>query len=549
MRPPRGHLLRRRDVLRLAAAGAAGVLTGCPGVAPSDPALPLPDVVLHGQDVALGHRLRDGELGQPAREVELEHAVVGAGVAGLSCAWRLRREGISPPLFELGDAPGGNARSGSNAVSAFPWGAHYLRAPTLEHPALELFLEEAGVLRGRDAAGRLDWDTRAVCASPLERCFLGGVWAEGLLPAGHEAADREQLERFAAEVERMAGQRGADGRRVFALPLEASSRDPEWLALDARSFASWLDERGYTRPHVRWYFDYACRDDYGCTSETTSAWAGLHYFCARYTEDPTRDVALTWPEGNGRLVRLLGESQGGAEVRGRSLCLRLEPGAAGEPSAALIYHAEADELVRYRVRHLVWAGPRFQLKRLLAEPPPGVEGFSYSPWLVVNVTLSRPPGGYGAPLSWDNVPRESESLGYVLANRRARPEDPCVVTWYRPFCDPDPARAREALYALGPAEIQELLLDDLFGMHPTLEGRVQSLDAWRWGHALIRPTPGFLWGAARRAAVEPLGSLVCANSDQSGLPLFEEAFYRGVAAGERVLAAAGLTTGTLLERS
>ncbi|MCA8920156.1 MAG: NAD(P)/FAD-dependent oxidoreductase, partial [Planctomycetes bacterium] len=496
------------------------------------------------------HRVRDATtLGAPAREEEHEALVIGGGVAGLSCAWRLRRDGLRPRVLDLGREPGGNARCGANEVSAYPWGAHYLRAPTVEHPALERFLSEVGVLRGRDSRGALDWDVRAVCAAPLERCFAGGVWSEGLLPPGHEAADRAELERFRAQAHALAGAHGADGRRVFCLPLEASSRDPEWLALDRRSFASWLEEQGYTRPRVRWYFDYACRDDYGCTTETTSAWAGLHYFCARHTTEPTRDVALTWPEGNGRLVRLLFEAQGGTDFGGRALCLRLEPGEPGAPSAALVYHADRDELVRHRARHLVWAGPRFQLGRLLAAPPPGIDAFSYSPWLVVNATLDHAPGGYGAPLSWDNVPYDSPSLGYVVANRDRDLAAPRVVTWYRPFAGADPVAARRELFALGPEEIRGLVLDDLFGMHPELRGRVRALDAWRWGHALIRPVPGFLWGEARRAATEPIGSLRCANSDQSGLPLFEEAFYRGVATAEQVLADAGRPSPSLLRRA
>ena len=98
---------------------------------------------IHGEDAALGHLLRDGDL--PSRKVdearEADVLVVGAGVAGLSCAWRLRREGIAATILDSGESPGGNARSGKNAVSAYPWGAHYLRAPTEDHRALEVFLE------------------------------------------------------------------------------------------------------------------------------------------------------------------------------------------------------------------------------------------------------------------------------------------------------------------------------------------------------------------------------------------------------------------------
>ena len=43
---------------------------------------------------------------------------------------------------------------------------------------------------------------------------------------------------------------------------------------------------------------------------------------------------------------------------------------------------------------------------------------------------------------------------------------------------------------------------------------------------MIRPTPGFVWSRQRRAAIEQGGALVRAHSDMSGIPIFEEAFYR-----------------------
>jgi hypothetical protein len=486
--------------------------------------------------------LRSGELQDrsPAETVHVEVLVVGAGVAGLSCAWTLRRSGLDDVLLlDAGRTPGGNARSGSNDVSRFPWGAHYLRAPTREHPALETFLEEVGLIRGRDSQGRLDWDTRAVCAAPQERLYESGVWQGGLFPPpiSSTADDRQQAERFLARVEALALRRDEAGRRAFALPAELSSQDPDLLAWDAISMARWLDDEGFTSPALRWYVEYACRDDYGCTLETTSAWAVLHYFCAREDpRDPSRDVILTWPEGNDRLIELLRDAAGGPpRLATRALCFRIVPGDTSTPAEALVYHAERDAVVRYRAGQLVFAGPRFVLGRLLPQPPDHVRAFSYSPWLVANVTLDTPPSGVGAPLAWDNVFYGQPSLGYVVANREAKRGQPCVITWYLPLTQADPAEAREELLGLDHAAVVERVLGELLAVHPTLRGRVRSVDAWRWGHALIRPVPGFLWGPERQAAQAPLGNVIGAHSDLSGLPLFEEAFYRGVLAGEHVL--------------
>ncbi len=56
----------------------------------------------------------------------------------------------------------------------------------------------------------------------------------------------------------------------------------------------------------------------------------------------------------------------------------------------------------------------------------------------------------------------------------------------------------------------------------------------RWGHAMIRPKPGFVWGDARRAAAEPFRGVHFAHSDLSGVALFEEAFHHGCRAAEEV---------------
>jgi hypothetical protein len=53
----------------------------------------------------------------------------------------------------------------------------------------------------------------------------------------------------------------------------------------------------------------------------------------------------------------------------------------------------------------------------------------------------------------------------------------------------------------------------------------------RWGHAMIRPRPGFVWSDACRRASEPHGAIHFANTDISGVALFEEALDHGVRAG------------------
>jgi monoamine oxidase len=59
---------------------------------------------------------------------------------------------------------------------------------------------------------------------------------------------------------------------------------------------------------LNWYMNYCCRDDYGAMTNNTSAWAGVQYFASR---EPEEKGPLTWPEGNGWIVRRLLERVGG----------------------------------------------------------------------------------------------------------------------------------------------------------------------------------------------------------------------------------------------
>jgi hypothetical protein len=61
----------------------------------------------------------------------------------------------------------------------------------------------------------------------------------------------------------------------------------------------------------------------------------------------------------------------------------------------------------------------------------------------------------------------------------------------------------------------------------------------RLGHGMIRPGPGFLTSAARERLADWQGPIQFANSDLSGISIFEEAQYRGVRAAERVLGRLG----------
>ncbi|WP_420144332.1 flavin monoamine oxidase family protein [Sphingobium sp.] len=498
-----------------------------------------------GADMALGHRLRDGSFPEPVREEYVPILIAGGGVAGLSAAWRLREAGHDDfRLIEMEGETGGNARSGRNAVSAYPLGAHYLPVPNEEARGLRHMLRQLGMIVG-DRDGRPVYDPLQLCADLAERLLWQGKWQEGLVPkTGLSAKDKADLAAFDRAMADFSHRRDAQGRPAFAIPIAYSARDADLLALDRIDFAQWLDQRGWTSPVLRAHVRYACRDDYGTEPGDVSAWAGIHYFASRrgFAADGAGDNELTWPQGNGRLTTLMAERLRGRIATGQVAYRARQD---GDGATVDIFDTAKGHSIRYRADAVIMAMPHFIAGRLLGQSV-GTD-HSYAPWLIANVTVDRVPGGKGSALAWDNVSATSASLGYVVATHQsASREGPSVLTWYMALSDMPPASARRLLIERSDADWRRIVRDDMLTMNPDLDGAIRSIDLWKWGHAMIRPTPGFIWDVAarQRAAVRP--PFFRAHSDMSGLSLFEEAHYQGMAAAEAALSSIGHDFETLL---
>jgi monoamine oxidase len=504
---------------------------------------PLPEGEILGASDAIGHRLRGGDFPEPSERLKVPVVIVGGGIAGLSAGWKFLKSGFTDfVVLELEPEVGGNARHGQNAITAYPWGAHYLPFPTRESRSVRELLADFGVLLGDPDAVEPHYDERYINFAPQERLYAQGVWCDGLWPqVGVRQRDLDQYRRFQDLMEDFRRRRGADGRKAFAIPTDFSARDPDLLALDRLSMRDFLLQHGLDSEPLHWHINYACRDDYGCRHDETSAWMGIHYFASRdaLARDADSDDVLTWPEGNGWLVERLRERLESHLVT-RTLAWRLS-----ELDRAVLVDAwqpRENRSVRYLAQTVIWAAPVFQAPKVFRELPSelavAIGEFQYAPWLVANLSLRRfPEERRGAPLSWDNVLYDSDALGYVVATHQHRTahQDQTVLTWYQALCDGPPNRERRRLLETPWATWAEQILRDLSRPHPDIRQIVTRLDLMRWGHAMVRPRPGFIWGEARQRLEPARDRVLFAHSDLSGYSIFEEAHYRGVRAAERAL--------------
>ncbi len=475
---------------------------------------------------SVGHALRNGHTLPRAREQHRTSvAIVGGGIGGLSAGWRLDAIGLRDwLLLELGDSTGGNSRSGRNETGRFPWGAHYLPVPGPDATHVRQLMRELGVL---DASGR--WDERTLCHSPQERVFQHGRWHEGSEPFDAlPSAERAQFARFAELIEewRATGAftvPSAQGHAHLRAGRVATQAADALRALDTLTADAWLRAKGLTSPALRWWVEYGTRDDYGASLSQASAWAAIHYFASR---EPDEQGPLTWPEGNDWIVRQL-TLRAGARVFTGAPAVHLER----QGSKWIVRTPKVD----VTCDAVVWAAPLFVLPRVL----PGVRlpvTIDYAPWVVANLTLRRPPEERGAPPAWDNIIYGSPSLGYVDAGHQslATRSDRRVWTWYHAIVDRPSVDGRRWLQQRPWSAWRDQILSDLSRAHPDIAECVEHVDVMRWGHAMARPVPGVMSrvDAMRRWSAAP--GVYCAHADLSGLSLFEEAQWHGVAAAEQV---------------
>jgi putative NAD(P)-binding protein len=466
----------------------------------------------------LGHQLRDPAQFLAPKQVEKRSVViVGGGIAGLSAAWRLHKKGFTDfVLLEMNDQPGGNSRWGENEITAYPWAAHYVPVPGPKAIYVRELFEELGVLKDSR------WEERYLCFSPQERLFLYGRWQDGIEPAiGLTTADREQFRRLEDHIH------GFRATGKFTVPMEVGFSDST-SDLDRVSFAEWLRAQGMNSRILNWYLNYCCRDDYGATTANTSAWAGIQYFASR---EPEEKGPLTWPEGNGWIVRRLMERIG-SFVRPNRMVHKISQTNKG----ASVFSSD----IEYRAEFVIFAAPTF-LGPYLIEGMASLRDFDYSPWLTANITLERLPASYGTDPTWDSVFMDSPTLGYVDATHQSLRThiDRTVWTFYWALAEGTPAHNRQLLLGKDWNYWKEAILHDLERVHADIRQCVSRIDIMRIGHAMARPKIGAIFSAERRTLTKPHGRILFANSDLSGFSIFEEAQYRGVTAADLVVSKLG----------
>lgn len=491
-----------------------------------------------------GHLIRDGFKGKPDKTIEIPLLIVGAGVSGLSAAWHFTKNHFTDFLvFDLAPKHGGNSVSDTNAVSSYPWAAHYLPIVNNSNKELIGFLKDHNIITGFDASGLPVYNEYYLCFDPEERLFINGHWQDGIVPSfGVPETEKKEIARFFDLVHAYKQKTGSDNKPAFEIPISASSQDAEFRALDNLSFAEFLKQQQFTSAYLFWFLDYCCKDDYGSTLQDTSAYAGLHYFCSRRAKAANAESAavLTWPEGNAFLVDKLYQA---CKQNIRTNRLITSVSIVNNKTEVVCYNTQTEQCIKYICEQLILSTPQYINQYLLAEELSAnrnkKELFEYSPWMVANITVSELPEYKGEPLSWDNVLLQSKSLGYVNACHQHlnKEHNGYVLTYYLPLTGLPVKEARKMAREKTHADWCKDIIADLRQAHEKIEDYITGIDIKVWGHGMIKPKPGSLFAAEKEHYLKPIQDQVFfAHTDLAGISIFEEGFAQGTNVAKQIIA-------------
>lgn len=530
---------RRRFIQSLSALAGTGLwLPGCGVQGPKH----IPGEII-GASASIGHLLLDGALkGTPEPAGTTDVVIAGGGISGLSAARWLQKNGTSNfVLLDLEKHAGGNAASGQNNICQYPWGAHYIPVPNNDLTEYLSFLQECGVITGFNEQGLPVYNEYYLCFAPEERLYINGAWQSGLVPHfGVPNGEQQQIKRFFEQMEFFRNAKGNDGKDAFSIPVNNSSTDAQFVQLDQLTMKAWLQQNGYTSNYLHWYCNYCTRDDFGTRYDEASAWAGIHYFAGRKGKaaNAEHQDVITWPQGNAWLAQQLQKGYG-ENIKVNSLVVGVEE--TGNGVDVVYFDVPAKRLKKITAKACIIAAPQFVAQRLIKNNDrlnSIHQHFSYSPWMVANITVQPLEERQGEGLCWDNVIYDSDSLGYVEATHQLLqqrvPEK--VLTYYMPLTKSNAVTERQQALARQHTDWTKLIIDDLQQVHPNITRAVQHIDVMVWGHAMIQPRVNFIHNPVRQDVAQSINrKIFFAHTDLAGISIFEEGFYQGIQAASAVM--------------
>ncbi len=490
--------------------------------------------------------------------------ILGGGLAGLSTAFFVLRHHPQTRILIL-DA---NAQAGGNAArdSAPPLpvvtstAGAYISAPAAE-AEIDLY-KEVGIewerQRVADPAFNFFFDENTPGAKPGHSGWSLDAFGKGLRALPYPSNVIADFERCRNAFVKWYNTDGA--------PTDPpDSSDPRYDYLSEMTFADYLTDSLRCDPLVSDFYTRYTVDALSGAAHQINAHSAISFLSGDYKGD-----LITFPGGTSEIARRLISWLTLADVPRRAVEIRTEAVAlkvdveTGLPSASVVYFKD-EAFRRARARALVIATNAQSARRLVdhlssAERRRAWDSIKDAPAVTASVVLrSAAPLidlGLGFDQYWWGSRYWADFIvaDWITANRY-KPDRSTVLTFYGGNSAPaeDLASERMKLLATPFDAYEKSLKDDLSRILARtrfdFDRDVAAISVYRWGHGMLMPTPGSIFGttrnangrlerakAPRRIACWPLGPISFAGQHAEGSPCVGSAIGSGHRAAHEVLA-------------
>jgi len=453
-----------------------------------------------------GHLIFESKKWRKRFVKELDYLIVGGGVSGLSAAYQLQNKDYL--LFELGHNIGGSSSSATYQKTIFSQGAHYdwSYPENYGKEVLALF-KKLDIISFNPKEGLWNFkDKKYIIKGQENQSLVKGCFFNDYLE------QFDEFPQFFSIIKQFAGK--------MHLPTRLIDKDTQ--KLDKITFKKFLDENGFT-PQKDFInsLNYQLIDDYGAGCETVSALAGIHYYMCRPYYSQKMEL-FSPPQGNSYFIEKL-QQKTKENIKTKHVVKKITPN--GNKFLVDIINIKTKEIDQYLTKNIIYAGQKHALKYILPEQHQLFSSNIYSPWVVVNIILSKPIASNGI---WQNeFPLHNNNFMGFIDSKAQKTKSNHVLTCY--YCFPpeerkDLPKLKNNLEHFTKNTIS--YLNEYFDTDLTTS--IEKVFVKVMGHAMPIPTTNYLFKDKNNERLYP--NLTFAGVDNGRLPLLFEAVDSGIKA-------------------
>ena len=497
------YAVTRRDFLR---GGIFLVLSGFTGISKGEeytfPATGSEENISYkisgwsGDSYDIAHTFRDGFTpAVPLTDEKKDLVVIGAGLSGLTVAYKLRDRDIM--VLEYDSKTGGNAKSLTWEGKSFNIGSVYFSAVSEDYG---LLYDEAGIKPFK-------------VAGPVETWKIGNNFVNEPFEEENMKSLRPELRKKMLML-RKAMEKIYNSSDFPENPYENTSSTS--LELDKITFAEWL--KPYINEELKSFIDSYCYSAMGASSDTVSAFGGINFYSSELEGD-----TYSFSAGNSQIAMALVrgiDRAGKNRIKTSSYVYKIKQKSDDKIS---VYYFEKGQARAVEAKKVVIATPYFIASRLIDSLSDGqkeaLRSQGYGSYITANLRFNR------SVYSSSYITTAPDARSFTNFASTGWPENPGkkkeksqIITCFAPYKNPVMGRCHMMLDSK--EHIAGRIVNAFEKILPGSTKYLEEVYLTRWGHAIIINRP-YMYTKWLPAIKKKIGSIYLSHSDGQGLPALE----------------------------